>query len=75
MGEISTVGEQDVFEKGRNNLSEASVDVLNRRCLEVELGTPGDHDILYAFSFPTSPQRILAWLELFASGHHEAFQP
>jgi hypothetical protein len=40
------------------------MDVLDRRRLEVELGTPGDHDTLYLFTLPTSLPQIHAWTKL-----------
>jgi hypothetical protein len=75
MVESSIVREQDVPEKSRSTPSEGSRDVLDSRRLEVELGTPGDHDSLYTFSLPTSLPQTLAWLKLLARGHHEEFQP
>jgi hypothetical protein len=46
--------------------SEGRVDVLDRRRLELELGTPGDHDTLYRFSLPRSLPQVLAWMTLLA---------
>jgi hypothetical protein len=75
MLESAIVREQDVPEKSRSTPSEGSRDVLERRRLEVELGTPGDHDSLYTFSLPTSLPQTLAWLKLLTRGHHEELQP
>jgi len=54
---------------------ERSMGFLDRRRLEVELGAGGDHDVPYTFSFPTSLPQTLAWLKLFARGHHEELLP
>jgi hypothetical protein len=73
--EPSTVEEQDGHGKMRKTLSEGSLDMLDRRRLEIELGVPGDHDILYTFSLPTSPAQTIAWLNLLNREHHEELQP
>jgi len=54
--------------------SEGSMDVLDRRRLELELGIPGDHDTLYTFSPPTSLPQTLAWLNLLARRHHKEWE-
>jgi hypothetical protein len=74
MGESAIVREQDVSEKSRSTPAEGSLEVLDRRRLEVELGTPGDHDSLYTFSLPTSLPQTLAWLKLLARAQQEEFQ-
>ncbi|HJT57056.1 MAG TPA: hypothetical protein VJ761_11215 [Ktedonobacteraceae bacterium] len=40
------------------------INVLDIRRLEVEPGIPGDHDMPYQFSLPTSMPQTLAWLRL-----------
>ena len=75
IGETSTVREQGVHEKKRSAPSAGSLDWLDRRRLEVELGTPGDHDTLYTFSFPTSLPQTLAWFKFLARGQHEELEP
>jgi hypothetical protein len=40
------------------------ISVLDIRRLEVEPGIPGDHDMPYKFSLPTSMPQTLAWLKL-----------
>jgi hypothetical protein len=75
MGETSTIREQDLPEKWSSTPSDGRMDVLDRRRLEIELGTPGDHDTLYTFSLPTFLPQTLAWLKLLARRHHEELQP
>jgi hypothetical protein len=74
MGETSTVGEQALYEQRRSTPPEGSLHVLDSRRLEVERGTPGDHDTLYTFSFPSSLPQTLAWLKLLARAQQEEFQ-
>jgi len=62
--ETSTVGEPSVPEMRRSPLPEGSMDVLDRRRLELELGTSGDHDTRYMFTLPTSLPQVLAWMRL-----------
>ena len=37
-----------------------------RRRLELELGTGGDHDVPYTFALPPSMPQVLAWMRLLA---------
>ncbi|HLH62181.1 MAG TPA: hypothetical protein VKV20_10910 [Ktedonobacteraceae bacterium] len=46
------------------NMNSAGISVLDIRRLEVEPGTPGDHDTHYRFSLPVSMPQTLAWLRL-----------
>ena len=39
---------------------------LERRRLELELGTGGDHDVPYTFVLPPSMPQVLAWMRLLA---------
>jgi hypothetical protein len=75
MGETSTVGEPSVHEKRPSPPAAGSRDVLDSRRLELELGTPGDHDSLYTFTLPTSLPQVLAWMKLRAQVQEGAFQP
>jgi hypothetical protein len=75
MVETSTIGEQFLHEKRRSTTPEGSMDVLDRRRLEVELGTPGDHDTHYTFTLPISLPQILAWMKLLARVQDGALQP
>jgi hypothetical protein len=70
-----TAGEQSLHEKKRSTPAVGSLDVLDRRRLEIELGTPGEHDTLYTFTFPTSLSQILAWMKLQAKVQDGALQP
>jgi hypothetical protein len=51
------------------------MDVLDRRRLEVELGTPGDHDTRYTFTLPPSLPQVLAWMKLLAKVQEGEFLP
>jgi hypothetical protein len=48
----------------RVSMNEGPINVLDIRRLEVEPGIPGDHDMPYKFSLPTSMPQKLAWLKL-----------
>ncbi len=48
----------------RVSMNEGPINVLDIRRLEVEPGIPGDHDMPYKFSLPTSMPQTLAWLKL-----------
>ncbi len=48
----------------RASMNGAGISVLDMRRLEVEPGIPGDHDMPYKFSLPTSMPQTLAWLKL-----------
>ena len=45
-------------------LGERSMSSLERRRLELELGTGGDHDVPYIFALPLSIPLVLAWTRL-----------
>lgn len=75
MGETSTVGEPSGPEIRRSPLPEGSTDVLDRRRLALELGTPGDHDTPYTFTCPTSLPQVHAWTKLLAQVQDGAFLP
>ncbi|HZU69749.1 MAG TPA: hypothetical protein VFA09_20925 [Ktedonobacteraceae bacterium] len=47
-----------------SDTNRAGISVLDIRRLEVEPGTPGDHDTPYRFSLPVSMPQTLAWLTL-----------
>jgi len=71
----STVGEPSVPEMRRSPLPEGRMDLLDRRRLELERGTPGDHDTRYRFTLPTSLPQVLAWTKLLAQLQDGAFLP
>jgi hypothetical protein len=68
-----TVGAPSVHQIHRSTLPEESMDVLDRRRLELELGTPGDHDTRYTFTLPTSLPQVLAWMKLLVRVQADAF--
>jgi hypothetical protein len=75
MGETSTVGEPSVHEKRPSSAAAGRMDVLDSRRLELELGTPGDHDSLYTFTLPNPLPQVHAWMKLRAQVADAAFQP
>ncbi len=48
------------------SLNEGSMNVLERRRLELELGPGGDHDVPYTFALPLWMPHVLAWMRLLA---------
>jgi|GraSoiStandDraft_40_1057318.scaffolds.fasta_scaffold785190_1 hypothetical protein len=61
--------------RGGNGSVGWSMISLDRRRLELELGTPGDHDTRYMFTLPTSLPQVLAWTKLLAQVQDGAFLP
>jgi len=45
------------------------------RRLEMELGSGGDHDLLYTWSAPTSRSEVLAWTKLLAGRERGELEP
>ena len=43
-----------------------SAPTWQKRRLELELGTGGDHDVPYTFALPPSMPQVLAWMRLLA---------
>jgi hypothetical protein len=64
-----------VHEMSRSTLPAGRMDVLDRRRLELELGTPGDHDTRYTFTLPTALPQFLAWMKLLAKVQGGQLQP
>jgi hypothetical protein len=56
-------------------LEKRSLSSLDRRRLDLEMGTGGDHDSLYSFSLPTFLPQILAWVQLLTKVQRGALQP
>lgn len=52
-----------------------SLDRLDQRRLQMELGSGGDHDIPYRFSLPISTPQLLAWTRLLARMQAGEWQP
>ena len=74
-GATSTGGEPSLHEKRRSPPPAGRMDVLDRRRLEIELGTPGDHDMRFTFTLPTSLPQVHAWMQLRAKVQDGALQP
>jgi hypothetical protein len=56
-------------------LDERSRSSLERRRLELELGTGGDHDVPYSFALSASMPQVLAWIRLLAKLQCGEVQP
>jgi hypothetical protein len=52
-----------------------SMSLLERRRLEIEGGTGGDHDLPYCFTLPNSALQVRAWMKLLSRVQDRAFQP
>lgn len=73
--ETSTVGELTLHEERRYITPEGSMDVLDRRRLEFELGPGGDHAVPYRFVLPTQLLPSLVWMKLLARIERGELQP
>jgi hypothetical protein len=60
---------------GTYTLVERGSSSLEKRRVELELGTPGDHDTRYMFTLPTSLLQVLAWTKLLAKVQRGELQP
>jgi hypothetical protein len=49
---------------GAHELARKEINSINMRRLEMEIGTGGDRDVLYAFDRSISLQQKLAWMQL-----------
>jgi hypothetical protein len=56
-------------------LDEGGMSSLERRRLELELGTDGDHDVPYSFALSASRPQVLAWMRLLARVHRGELEP
>jgi len=71
----SIAREHPLHEKSASSPPERSMSFLDRKRLESELGTPGDHDTPYKFTFPTSMPQALAWTTLLVKVHAGELDP
>jgi hypothetical protein len=71
----SLAREQSLHEKSVSSPLERSMSFLDMKRLESELGTPGDHDTPYTFTFPTSMPQALAWMKLLVKVHAGELDP
>ena len=58
-----------------SSLNEESKSVLERRRIELELGTGGNYDITYTFTLPLSLPQVLAWIKLLAKVQRGELRP
>ena len=61
--------------RGAHALDEGGMSSLDRRRLELESGTGGDHDLPYSFALPPSMPQVLAWMSLLARVQRGELQP
>jgi len=57
------------------SLNEGSMQVLERRRLDLELGPGGDHDVSYTFALPVWMPQVLAWTRLLAQVQRGEVEP
>jgi hypothetical protein len=61
--------------RGAHALDEGGMSSLDRRRLELERGTGGDHDVPYSFALPASLPQVLTWMRLLARVQRGELQP
>jgi hypothetical protein len=52
-----------------------SINLLDQKRLQIELGSGGDHDIPYRISLPVSTPQLLAWTRLLVRAYAGELQP
>ncbi len=72
---VSTRAQLNESSRAIPALDEKSGSSLEKRRLELELGTGADQDIPYSFALPASIPQVLAWLRLLAKVHRGEVQP
>lgn len=72
---VSTKTRLDESSRAAHALGERSMSSLDRRRLELERGTGGDHDTPYTFTLPASMPQVLAWMKLLARVQRGELQP
>lgn len=75
MAPIAVSNRTRLGERAPCAVSETSMSPRERRRLELELGTGGDHDVPYYFTLPFSMPQVLVWLRLMGRVHREELQP
>lgn len=72
---VSTETRLDESSRAAYALDARSMSLLERRRLELELGTGGDHDVPYNFALSLSMPQVLAWMRLLVRVHRGELQP
>lgn len=72
---VSTRTRLDERAIAAHTLGEIGMSSLERRRLEQEFGTGGDHDVPYHFVLPLSMPQVLAWMRLMGSVQRRELQP
>lgn len=72
---VSNGNQLNESSKETSVLDEKSGSSLERRRLELELGTGADHDVTYSFALSTSMPQVLAWIRLLARVQRGGMQP
>jgi hypothetical protein len=77
MPSIAVVTEPELRQssRGGNVLDRGGMSSLERRRLELELGTSGDHDVPYIFALPLSMPQVVAWTRLMGRVQRGEVQP
>jgi len=72
---VSTTTRVDESGGAARALGERRMNSLERRRLEQELGTGGDHDASYHFALPLSLPQVRAWMSLLGKVQRGELQP
>ena len=72
---VSTGTRSNESSRATPALDERSWSSLERRRLELEIGTGADHDVPYSFALPASMPQTLAWIRLLVRVQRGEVQP
>jgi hypothetical protein len=61
---VVTEPQPDEHSRKAQPLDDRGLSFLDKRRMELERGSGGDHDILYRFTLPISMPQVLAWVKL-----------
>jgi len=61
---VVTEPQPDEFSRKTQPLDDRGLSFLDKRRVELERGSGGDHDITYRFTLPISMPQVLAWVKL-----------
>ena len=63
---VVTEPQPDELSRKTQPLDDRGLSFLDKRRMELERGSGGDHDILYRFTLPITMLQVLAWVKLLA---------
>lgn len=72
---VVTKPQPDELSRKAQPLDDRGLSFLDKRRVELESGSGGDHDILYSFTLPISIPQALVWVKLLARIQDGALQP